>query len=125
MAKKPKNRSSRRTKQDHQTRNRVTRHKREEDAASQAVSEAFDRAFEAGWFTAVDPQGQPVRLTLDAIRRATDAQLAGDGEPPVEGVDELRAFLVEDLDHGGLVLRPDGLWDVLPEYLAQADAERV
>lgn len=34
-------------------------------------------------------------------------------------------LLVEDLEHGGLVPRPDSLWDARPEYLAHADDGRV
>jgi hypothetical protein len=32
-------------------------------------------------------------------------------------VHELWVLLVEDVEHGGLLLRPDGLWDVRPVYL--------
>jgi hypothetical protein len=125
MGKTPKNRSSRQTKQAHQARSRLARQVRAADAARQASDEAFDHAYEVGYFTVADHQGQPVRLTLDDIRQALNAELASDGEPPVQGEDELLTLLVEDLEHGGLVLRPDGLWDVRPTYLAQVDGERV
>ncbi|MEU8471628.1 hypothetical protein AB0F30_27600 [Streptomyces sp. NPDC029006] len=58
------------------------------------------------------------------MRQALNAELAGDGEPPVRGEDELLMLLAEDLEHGGLVPRADGLWDARPVYLAQADVER-
>ncbi|MGW1290212.1 hypothetical protein ACWD4N_43075 [Streptomyces sp. NPDC002586] len=120
MAKKPKSRSSRQARQARQVRSRLVRRDREADAVRQAAGEAFDRALDAGYFTAAGPHGQPVRVTLDEIRQALDAELAGDGEPPVAGEDELLMLLVEDLEQGGLVPRPDGLWDVRPEYLLQS-----
>ncbi|MEU5900425.1 hypothetical protein [Streptomyces venezuelae] len=113
MGKQPKNRSSRKAKQDRQARARLGRQKQQAEAAS----EAFDEAFKAGYFTAAGPGGESVRLTLDDIRQALNTELAGDGEPPVEGEDELLDFLVEDLEHGDLLPRADGRWEVRPAYL--------
>ncbi|MGW4790657.1 hypothetical protein [Streptomyces sp. NPDC004230] len=117
MAKKPKNRSSRSSKQTREARGRLARQRQEADAARQAAGEAFDKACQAGYFTAASPQGQGVHLTLDDVRKALNTELASDGEPPVQGEDELLTLLVEDLASGGLVLRPDGLWEVRAVYL--------
>jgi len=117
MGKQPRNRSSRQAKQTRQARGRLGRQEQQAEAAQQAAGEAFDEAFKAGYFTAAGPGGQPVRLTLDDIRQVLNAELAGDGEPPVAAEDELLTLLVEDLEHGGLLPRPDGLWDVRPAYL--------
>ena len=113
MGKQSRNRSSRQVKQARQARARLGRQEQQAEAAG----EAFDQAYKAGYFIAAGPGGEPVRLTLDDIRQALNAELAGDGEPPVEGEDELLALLVEDLEHGGISPRPDGLWDMRPAYL--------
>ncbi|MEU6381678.1 hypothetical protein, partial [Streptomyces sp. NPDC046909] len=120
--KKPKNRSNRQARQDRQVRALRVRQDQKVDAVLQAWQKAFDQAYAAGHFTVVDPQGQPVQLTLNDLRQALNTELAEDGEPPVEGDDELLGLLVDELEHGGLTLRPDGMWDVRPVYLSQTGA---
>ena len=55
-------------------------------------------------------------MRLDAF----EAELAADGEPPLDGEAEFRRLLVDDVQSGALRLRRDGHWESDVDYFTNA-----
>lgn len=120
MPKKNKNRSSKQTKQNRQTKARAARWGLAYDVIEKASREAFPAAVTAGQFTILT-EGGPQTVTLEQMRQRVDADLTSDdGEPPLDGLDELVRMLEDDLHMRQLYLAPDGLWRFPESYLPQA-----
>jgi hypothetical protein len=119
MPKKPKNRSSKQTKQRHQAKARAARQDQQVDAILNTTREAFPAAFAAGEFTVLTDDG-PRTVTLEQMRQRINASLASDGEPPLEDLNELAGMLNEEMLMANVFLAPDGLWRFPEEYLPEA-----
>ncbi len=112
MPKKPRNTSSRIAKQKRQAKARRAR--------------KADREV-AGWVAALRLDAFPVLhggevkvLAAERIRAHFEAELAADGEPPLDGDGEFRSLLADEVRHGALRLRPDGFWESDVDYFAPA-----
>jgi hypothetical protein len=117
MPKKTKNRSS---KQNRQTKARTARQDRQVDAVIESTKAAFPAALAAGEFTVLTDDG-PQTVAIEQMWQRVNADFASDGEPPLEGLDELTGLLEDDLLMGNIVLAPDGLWRFPEEYLQKAE----
>ncbi|MEV6653868.1 hypothetical protein [Streptomyces sp. NPDC051219] len=65
-------------------------------------------------------EGQIRVLTAERIRARFEAELAADGEPPLDGDREFRSILTEDGHNGSLRLRRDGYWESDVDYFTAA-----
>lgn len=116
MPKKTKNRSSKQAKQSRQAKARAVRQDRQVDAVIESTRAAFPAALAAGEFTVLTDDG-PQTVAVERMRQRVNADFASDGEPPLDGLDELTGLLEDDLLMGNIVLAPDGLWRFPEEYL--------
>ncbi|MFF2101777.1 hypothetical protein [Streptomyces sp. NPDC058202] len=64
--------------------------------------------------------GQVRVLSAERIRARFEAELASDGEPPLDGEAEFRRLLVDDVLSGALRLRRDGHWESDVDYFTDA-----
>lgn len=126
MPKKTKNRSSRQAKQARQARSLATRRQDQIRVTWQKTFAAFRQAFIDGYFTTLDKDGQPTRITVASIRQHVETDLASDPEEgPLDGLREFVGILTVDLELGGFRLRPDGFWDIPEEYRITRDEPQV
>lgn len=119
MPKKTKNRSSKQVKQHRQAKARAAREDRQIEAIIKATQAAFPAALATGQFMICTATG-PQTVTLEQVRQRVDADMAVDGEPPLESLDELVGLLEDDLSMGHIILDADGLWRFPMEYLPKA-----
>lgn len=120
MPKKNKNRSSKQAKQHRQNQARAARQEQLYDAIEKASKDSFPAAVASGQFTILT-EGGPQTVTLEQMRQRVDADLTSDeGEPPLDGLDELVRMLEDDLYMRQLYLAPDGLWRFPESYLPKA-----
>jgi hypothetical protein len=131
MTKKTKNRSSRQTKQARQTANRARRNQPTAGAirplevmgALPATHADLVRAFGAAWdretIRMCGPDGQIREVSIGQIAEHINAELIGDGEPATD-MAEIKFIASEDIYHGELWLRPDGVWETVVDYGSDA-----
>lgn len=119
MPKKTKNRSSKQAKQHRQDKAHTARQEQLYNAIEDASTAAFPAAVAAGQFTVLTEEG-PQTVTLEQMRQRVDADMAVDGEPPLDGLDELAGLLEDELRTRQVFLAPDGLWRFPEEYLPKA-----
>jgi len=127
MPKKTKNRSSRQAKQARQAANRARRNEPVYGttkplevvgaipATHDDLVKAFDAAWETGTFRMCGPDGQIREVTVNQITEHVNAELADDGEPAADP-EEVKSITSEDILHGMLWLRPDGVWETPINY---------
>jgi hypothetical protein len=120
MPKKTKNRSSKQARYDRQARARAIRREVQLDAAIAATAEAFPAALAAGAFTVLTEEGA-LKVTLDEMRDRINEDLASDGEPSLDGIEELTGLLTDDVAEGHVVCLPNGLWRFPKAYLPAGD----
>lgn len=119
MPKKTKSRSSKKAKQHRQAKARAVRQDRQIDAILEATEAALPAAIAAGQFT-VKHGEHAVLVTLEDIRSRVNAELAGDGEEPMDTLSEVADMLRDDAEMGLVLLHTDGLWRLPEEYLPEA-----
>jgi hypothetical protein len=119
MPKKTKNRSSKQVKQNRQAKARAARWEQVYDAIEHASAAAFPETVAVGQFTILTDNGPQV-VTLEQMRQRVDADMAAEGEPPLDGLGELIGILEDELRTRQLFLAPDGMWRFPEAYLPKA-----
>jgi hypothetical protein len=83
----------------------------------QEAMAAFDACLTAGAFPMAGPGGETRMLPVVQLCAHLNAELAADGEPPVD-IEELPGMFADEVTGGGFYLRPDGRWETTVDYFS-------
>lgn len=119
MPKKTKNRSNKQAKKRNQDKAREARQEQLYDAIENASVEAFPTSLATGQFEVLTGDG-PRTVTLGQMCQSLDADMADDGEPPMD-LDELTRLLEDDVHMRQIYLAPDGLWRFPEMYVPKGE----
>jgi hypothetical protein len=121
MPKKTKNRSNKQKRYARQSRARQARLEALADEMLAAAQAEFPGALAAGAFTVLTEEGA-LKVSVEEMQQRVNGDLIGDGEPPLDGLDELKRMLNDDVIEGHISVMPNGLWIFPNMYLPEERA---
>lgn len=124
MSRKTRSTSARAAKQRRQSKALAGRRAQRSQIEFAHATAALDEALAAGSLQMLCPDGQVRELTVERMWAHIEADLAGDGEPPLGDYEAFRWVARVDLESGALWLRPDGLWESDEDYFTDRQADQ-